>query len=650
MSKQTSTISAINLAQFIAEKTDRNLFLTGKAGTGKTVFLKEFKEHTKKRIAVLAPTGISAINAGAQTIHSFFRFDFSPYIPSAINISTQDDAETYGNEVLREVDMIIIDEISMVRADLLDRIDHKLRLSRSCNKRFGGVQLLMIGDLFQLPPVVTRADRDLLDKYYASNYYFFNSEALKDVGFDTVCLNKVYRQSDEEFLKILDSARLGNLNWNCINKLNSRFIPDYEAKDDSDYITMVSLKRDADRINDSKLNNIDASSQQYNATINGKFPKDAYPVPENLVLKVGTQVMFAKNNYNVGYRNGTIGKISRLEDDYITVNVGGRDISVGRSSWENVEYVLDNENRVINEDVVGRFVQFPLKPAWAITVHKSQGLTFDNAVIDLPHTFESGQAYVAFSRCRALEGIVLKRKVNPSTFFVDKVIVSFYDQLEKNLDVVANRVSYIPFEWDETPEENNETAAIDTELAEALKSWRLEESRSKNLRAFQILTNRALNEIAIVKPKNLEQLGYISGVGLSTISKFGEDIIRIVNGGTVVTKSEVKATHPAMTQASPASLENKKSWDVTLEMYCAGKSVSEIVKERGLTQDTIYNHLMRFVDSGELDAHEFVSGEIIREVRVFKANNPECERLKEIFDGLGGKVSYSEIRFALKCL
>ena len=286
MSKQSNTISAINLAQFIAEKTDRNLFLTGKAGTGKTVFLKEFKEHTKKRIAVLAPTGISAINAGAQTIHSFFRFDFSPYIPSAINISTQDDAETYGNEVLREVDMIIIDEISMVRADLLDRIDHKLRLSRSCNKRFGGVQLLMIGDLFQLPPVVTKADRDLLDKYYASNYYFFNSEALKDVGFDTVCLNKVYRQSDEEFLKILDSARLGNLNWNCINKLNSRFIPDYEAKDDSDYITMVSLKRDADRINDSKLNNIDASSQQYNATINGKFPKDAYPVPENLVLKV----------------------------------------------------------------------------------------------------------------------------------------------------------------------------------------------------------------------------------------------------------------------------------------------------------------------------------------------------------------------------
>lgn len=650
MSKQTSTISAINLAQFIAEKTNRNLFLTGKAGTGKTVFLKEFKEHTKKRVAVLAPTGISAINAGAQTIHSFFRFDFSPYIPSAINICTQDDAETYGNEILSEVDMIVIDEISMVRADMLDRIDNKLRKSRCSNKRFGGVQLLMIGDLFQLPPVVTKADRDLLDKYYASNYYFFNSEALKDVGFDTVCLDKVYRQSDEEFLKILDSARLGNLNWNCINKLNSRFVPDYVVKDDSDYITMVSLKRDADRINDSKLNNIDASSQQYNATINGKFPKDAYPVPENLVLKVGTQVMFSKNNYNVGYRNGTIGKVSRLEDDYITVNVDGRDISVGRSSWENVEYVLDNENRVINEDVVGRFVQFPLKPAWAITVHKSQGLTFDNAVIDLPYTFESGQAYVAFSRCRTLEGIVLKRKVNPSTFFVDKVIVSFYDQLEKNLDVIANRVSYIPFEWDETPEENNETAAVDTELAEALKSWRLEESRSKNLRAFQILTNRALNEIAIVKPKNLEQLGYISGVGLSTISRFGEDIIKIVNGGLVATKSEVKATRPAMTQASPASLENKKSWDVTLEMYRAGKSVSEIVKERGFTQDTIYNHLMRFVDSGELDAHEFVSGEIIREVRVFKANNPECERLKEIFDGLGGKVSYSEIRFALKCL
>lgn len=657
MPRNKGTFSAINLAQFIAEKTDKNLFLTGKAGTGKTVFLKEFKEHTKKKVVVLAPTGIAAINAHAQTIHSFFNFSFSPYIPQTININTQNDAETYDDEMLKELEMIIIDEISMVRADLLDRIDNKLRLLRHSNKPFGDVQLLLIGDLFQLPPVVTKTDKEILDGYYSGNNYFFNSEALKKVGFETIFLEKVYRQDDEEFVKILDKARLGNLSWPIINKLNTRFMPDFEVDDESNYITMVSLKRDADKINNSRLEKIDSNSKSYSASITGTFPEDAYPVPKNLSLKVGTQVMFARNDYKSYYRNGTIGQVSELDDNTITVIVDNQEIVVERCSWENIEYNLKEDIHQIQEEVVGTFKQFPLKPAWAITVHKSQGLTFDNAVIDLPHTFESGQAYVAFSRCRTLEGIVLRRKVNPNTFFVEKAIVDFYNRLETNIDKIAEKVSYVPFEWENDAEEDN-VATIDSQLAEALKNWRLEKSRSMNIRAFQILTNHALNGVATVKPRNLEQLSNINGVGLSTVSRFGEEIIRIVNGNSVeeqpvagLSPSHQRISSSARsTQTLSGNQTRQKTWEITYDLFRSGMSVTEIANERGFTVDTIYNHLMRYVDSGELDAHQFVNEDIINKVRQFKLNNPESEGLKEIREALGEEVSYNEIRFALSCL
>lgn len=497
----------------------------------------------------------------------------------------------------------------------------------------------------------------MLDSYYSGNNYFFNCEALKKVGFETIFLEKVYRQDDEEFVKILDKARLGNLSWPIINKLNTRFKPDFEVDDDSHYITMVSLKRDADRINTSRLERIDSNSKSYTASITGTFPEDAFPVPRNLSLKVGTQVMFARNDYKSNYRNGTIGQVSELDDNTITVIVDSQEIIVERCSWENIEYNLKEEIHQIQEEVVGTFKQFPLKPAWAITVHKSQGLTFDNAVIDLPHTFESGQAYVAFSRCRTLEGIVLKRKVNPSTFFVDKAIVDFYNRLETNIDKIAEKVSYVPFEWENDAEEDN-VAAIDSQLAEALKNWRLEKSRSMNVRAFQILTNRALNGVATVKPRNLEQLSDINGVGLSTVSRFGEEIIRIVNGNSVEEQS-IAGSSPShqrisssthSTQTHPSNQPRQKTWEITYDLFRSGMSVTGIANERGLMIDTIYNHLMRYVDSGELDAHQFVSEDIINKVRQFKLENPESEGMKKIREGLNEEVSYNEICFALKCL
>lgn len=654
MTKKSNTVSAVNLAMFIAEKTDKNLFLTGKAGTGKTIFLKEFKEHTKKKAVVLAPTGIAAINAGAMTIHSFFEFNFSPYIPQTINVNTQDDAESYDDEILRELEIIIIDEISMVRADLLDRIDNKLRHVRCNNKPFGGVQLLLIGDLFQLPPVVTKADKIMLDGFYSSNYYFFNSKALGEVGFETVVLDKVYRQDDDAFVKILDKARLGNLSWPIINKLNSRYMPDFEVDDDSNFITMVSRKKDADRINNSRLERIDSSDKSYSASVTGKFSEDAYPVPKTLSLKVGAQVMFAKNDYKNNFRNGTIGRVSELDDYTIMVIVDGREIVVERSSWENIEYTLNEEIHQVREEVVGTFKQFPLKPAWAITVHKSQGLTFDNVVIDLPHTFESGQAYVAFSRCRTLEGIVLKRKVNPNTFFVDPKIEHFYNSISTDLNLLAEKVSYVPFEWPDDAPEEAPPAMIDTALANTLKEWRLNESRSKRLAAFQVLTNRSLNEIATRKPKNMEELASVYGVGLSTISKYGEDILRIVKESINEGKAGLEAGETAngnnpTDQPSP-KIPKQKSWEISYEMYVSGKSIEEIAAERGITPSTVAVHLMRYIDSGDINPHDFVDDEIIESVRQFKIEHPDSEKLKDIHDALNGTVSYEQIRFALKCL
>lgn len=646
MSNKTENISTINLAQFIAENTKLNLFLTGKAGTGKTWFLKEFKEHTKKKVVVLAPTGMAAINAKAQTIHSFFHFSFSPYIPNTTNVNTNNDAGSNDDEqMLKELDMIIIDEVSMVRADMLDRMDNKLRQVRRSDKPFGGVQLLLIGDLFQLPPVANKADKELLDNHYSGNYYFFNSDAIKKVGFETINLDKVYRQNDEDFVNILDKARFGILSWPCINKLNTRYLPDFEADKDSRYITMVAAKRDADKINDSRLGNIEGDGVSYEASITGRFPEDGFPAPKVLSLKVGSQVMFTKNNYEKGYRNGTVGQVSDFDDTFITVRVEDKEIVVERTSWDNIEYTFNPDLHQIMEEEVGSFTQFPLKPAWAITVHKSQGLTFDYAVIDLPHTFESGQAYVAFSRCRTLEGIVLKRKVNPSTFFVDKTIVDFYKGLETNLGRVAKKVSYVPFEWE--AEEDNNVPTLDSQLAEVLKSWRLEKSHSLNIPAYCVLTNKSLNEIATVKPKDPEQLGNINGVGLSTISKFGEEIIKIVK------EHSEEFTNSGSTPNVTTSSDNqpkRKSWEITYDMYHSGMSISEIANERGLVEGTIASHLMKFVDNGELDAHEFVSDEIINKVKQYKLDNPECETLKEIYDAFNEEVSYHELRFALKCL
>lgn len=443
-------VAAADLARFIAEKTNHNLFLTGKAGTGKTVFLRDFVAHTQKKVVVLAPTGIAAINANAMTIHSFCRFGLAPNPGGKVNDQFDYILDKQEEELIRNLDMIIIDEVSMVRADLMDHISEKIRLIRCSKEPFGGVQLLLIGDLHQLPPVVTKEDEMDLKEYYKGNYFFFNSKAIRKVGFETVCLDKVYRQGNPDFVNILNRARVGKTTWEDCHKLNTRYQSHIEEDNINGYISLVAQRKQAYEINADRLERVEGKAKIYSATIMGDFPADSYPTLCKLKLKVGAQVMFVKNDKDNKYCNGTIGEIVELEDNYATVKVKGVTVKVVEESWNNIRYEFIKAKKKIQKETIGTFMQLPLKPAWAITVHKSQGLSFDHAIIDIPRAFAPGQSYVALSRCRSLEGLVLKKKMCPEKFYVDPRIASFYNKVDNVLHIayLAEAVGYKTFKWD----------------------------------------------------------------------------------------------------------------------------------------------------------------------------------------------------------
>lgn len=448
---QPNEIAAADLAHFIAEKTNHNLFLTGKAGTGKTVFLRDFVKHTKKKVVVLAPTGIAAINANGMTIHSFCRFGLAPNPGGRISKENDYVLKENEEELVRNVDLIIIDEVSMVRADVMDHISEKIRLIRCSDKPFGGVQLLLIGDLYQLPPVVTKEDEFILKGHYNSNYFFFNSKAIRKAGFETVCLNKVFRQDNPEFVSLLNKARIGKITWYDCNKLNDRFLPDFSSSEETNYITLVAQRKQADKINAEHLENVNEEGKCYSAEITGDFPEDTYPTSKDLLLKKGAQIMFVKNDKDNKYCNGTLGIVVEMGECKISVKVGDDTFDVEPTSWDNIRYEYDENTKQIKNTTVGTFKQYPLKAAWAITIHKSQGLTFDHAIIDIPHAFAAGQSYVALSRCRNLEGLILKRKLTPESFFADPLISTFYDRVDNKAHIqrLADAVGYTPFKWDE---------------------------------------------------------------------------------------------------------------------------------------------------------------------------------------------------------
>jgi hypothetical protein len=436
----------LELAYNFVQYTHRNIFLTGKAGTGKTTFLHQLKANLLKRMVVVAPTGVAAINAGGVTIHSFFQLPFGPMIPKdATNAAFDSNRPNQASDfkmsrekinIIRSLDLLVIDEISMVRADLLDGIDDVLRRYRRNSKPFGGVQLLMIGDIQQLPPVVKNEDWAMLRSYYDS-LFFFDSRTLKQTNYISIELKHIYRQSNENFISILNKIRDNRLDQSSLDELNKRYIPNFNPDPKEGYITLTTHNRQAQELNDSKLRQIANKENLFRATIDGDFPELAYPTDRELILKVGAQVMFVKNDSSRDklYYNGKIGTITGFTEDDILVKCAdaAEPLTLGREKWDNMKYTLNESTKEIDEKTIGSFTQFPLKLAWAITIHKSQGLTFEKAIIYAGSAFAHGQVYVALSRCKTLEGLVLGTPISNQGIISDKEVTNFNQKMEENV-------------------------------------------------------------------------------------------------------------------------------------------------------------------------------------------------------------------------
>lgn len=688
----------LNVARFIVEKTDMSLFLTGKAGTGKTTFLRDVVRHTKKKCIVLAPTGIAAVNAGAMTIHSFFQFGLGPFVNGVIEPKSDFRINKSKLELIRNLQLLIIDEVSMVRADLMDHIDVELRRIRRNSKPFGGVQLLMIGDLQQLPPIAHGGEDELLRQYYKT-LYFFSSAALKSMKYSCIELKTVYRQTDGHFINILNHARECTLTNQDISDLNTRYIPDFSPKPEDGYIRLMTHNRQVDYINATEMAKLDSHPFTFEAAVTGTFPEESYPTANSLTLKKGAQVMFIKNDPERRFINGTLGEVRSIDKNCIAVRLAesGKTIEVEPMEWQNIRYQFDEETKEISSKQIGRFKQYPLKAAWAITVHKSQGLTFDKAIIDVHAAFSPGQAYVALSRCRTLEGLVLSSPVSASVFMKDKAVDAYMNYIYCPVQELAFSSCYEYLEYEKKPEpeavgsegkvnakkvnaerintekSDAEKRAVpakipDTALARELRSWRYERASEIDKPAFVVFSNAALAGIAHLRPTTLTELLDVPGVGPAKVNAYGEEIIGIVQShledddfeqGETVSEASEADRHDVVSDA-PKKLKKEELRDdegnklTTVEysywLYNQGNTVAQIAEKRGLNPVTIEGHLARYVASGDIDVHDFIDVDTLEKVEEYLAGHPEEKALKPIYEYFDSKISYGALRMAIAAI
>ncbi len=423
--------NALNLIQY----TRQSVFLTGKAGTGKSTFLKYICENTRKKHVVLAPTGIAAINAGGSTLHSFFKLPFYPLLPDDPNFSLQGGRiheflkyRSAHRKLIKEIELVIIDEISMVRADIIDFVDRVLRIySNNMREPFGGKQILLVGDVYQLEPVIKNDEREILNRFYPSPF-FFSARVFNEIDLVSIELKKVYRQTDKVFVSVLDHIRNNTAGAADLQLLNTRYNTRIEESEEDMYITLATRRDNVDFINEKKLAELPGDPVIFRGEITGDFPESSLPTQKDLELKVGAQIIFIKNDYERRWVNGTIGVISGIDKDgtiYVLTD-NGKECDVNKDSWRNIRYVYNEKEKKIEEEELGVFMQYPIRLAWAITVHKSQGLTFSRVVVDFSGgVFAGGQAYVALSRCTSLEGIQLKKQISRGDIFVRQEIVDF---------------------------------------------------------------------------------------------------------------------------------------------------------------------------------------------------------------------------------
>ena len=439
--EKTTANPQLELARAFVRDTSHSIFLTGKAGTGKTTFLHGLKQDLSKRMIVTAPTGVAAINAGGVTLHSFFQLPFGPFVPGgeAERQAAAHRLNRQKRDIIQTLDLLVIDEISMVRCDLLDAVDFVLRRGRGSQRPFGGVQLLMIGDLHQLAPVVRDDDWAILRDFYDSGF-FFSSQALQATDMVPIALEHIYRQSDADFIEILNRVRDSRLDAATLERLNSRHLPGFKPDQTDGWITLTTHNRSADHINETRLRALGAKPRRFNARIEGDYPAHSYPTAETLTLKQGAQVMFVRNDASADkrYFNGKIGTVTHLERERVVVrcpadaNEPETEIDVEPATWENIKYSIDQQTKQITQEVIGTFIQYPLRLAWAITIHKSQGLTFERAIIDAGAAFSPGQVYVALSRCKTFEGLVLSAPIPPRVIMTDQRVAHYVGEATRH--------------------------------------------------------------------------------------------------------------------------------------------------------------------------------------------------------------------------
>lgn len=698
----------MNSALFdLAEHTSRSIFLTGKAGTGKTTFLNNFTAKTRKKYIVVAPTGIAAINAGGVTIHSMFGLPLRPFLPTTEridgnlgnNIADLHQHFKYRKDklkLLREVEIIIIDEVSMLRADVLDMMDFSLRHIRRNQQKFGDVQMLFIGDLYQLPPVVR--DENILSQYYASPF-FFDSLALKELPLITIELTTVYRQKDEYFLDILNAVRDGRRDEIDFNLLNSRCNPDFEPKDEP-YVYLTSHNRMADDINRRELERLPGQSFFYKAKVTGDFKDTQFPNDESLELRVGAQIMFIRNDASSDkrYFNGKLAQVVHLTEDEITVQIDGSNdhYKLKRETWEQKKYSLDGDKN-IQEEVLGSFEQFPIRLAWAVTIHKSQGLTFDRLIIDAGKSFASGQVYVALSRCRTLEGIVLKSKITPEIIFSDHRVAQFQDSTNANdqLEDILNAekydyalhkvlrytdLSWIPDAVADWYISTKSSRVIDRNKADHLfmvlkkESENLAHIYSKFAKVSQQMLRKIgngeghwqeiedkargavnffflnVNEKIFIPLKDF----YAESKGVKGLKQYNEDLKTLLdeledylNSLKTVHLLEAKLFEDKNDVKVSAATAKVPTHILTFQLFENGKTVPEIAKERGLVKETVYGHLTKFAEKGVLDLRRLMTQEKIDIFREHFEKETLSTTITEWKNTLPSDFEYHEIRMLL---
>lgn len=704
--------SLFNLATQILQFTNSNLFLTGKAGTGKTTFLKHIKQHQSKNMVVVAPTGVAAINAGGVTMHSFFQLPFIPYLPDEQKIfGNNATVDKYGLiknirfskdkiELLNDLELLIIDEVSMLRADMLDAIDEILKHFRNQkNKPFGGIQVLFIGDLFQLPPVVNDAEWNLMKEHYESPF-FFNAKVIEQHPLLFIELKKVYRQNEELFIQLLNNIRNNTLNDDDIQLLKTR----YQAKQiKQEGITLTTHNYMADTINREELNKLQGKKHLFTGEIKGDFSDKALPTEKQLELKIGAQVMFIKNdNEEKKYYNGSLAKIIKLSDENISVelNDNKQTIELEKEKWSSIKYTLNKETNKIEEEELGSFLQYPIRLAWAITIHKSQGLTFDYANIDAGASFAAGQVYVALSRCRTLDGITLLSPITSNNILNDHRIVKFTSQensiesiadfLQTEKPKFASQLLLKTFDWQKIitalkyfDEQTSEKKLPEKDTLKGVSLGLLIRAETQQQFAKKFISQ--LENILNQQPINTELLNErVTKAKQYFANALHQEIIRPLNEIQTLLKgkSKVKQYHVLVNELEATIWKKlnavqritfgELSFDIdiiekkqkeekiitrdkaakgqskvdTLNLHREGKTIPEIATLRGLAISTIESHLSSFVETGELNIYTFLSKDELQEIANAYYISEE-DTLTPLKDKLKDKYSFVQLRMAV---